>query len=126
MAIEPLPGITERNPPCPAIKQGNTKFFFERRDSLTHGRLCDTQVGRGGGKAPTLRNQSERRKVWKLLEVRGSRGFDHVQNALEYDATRATYPGRRGWSVGSVMVVVHPPERGISLNRSGLCECRSQ
>jgi hypothetical protein len=64
--------------------------------------------------------------VRKLLEVRGSRSFDHEQNALEYDTTRATYPGRGGWSVGSVMVVVHPPERGISLNRSGLCECRSQ
>ena len=45
IAIEPLPGIAEGNPPGPAIEQRDAKLFFEHRDSLAHGRLCDAQVG---------------------------------------------------------------------------------
>ena len=108
--IEPLAGITERNPSGPATEKRDAKLFFEHCDSLAYGRLCDAQVGRGGGEAAALRDRGERCEMQKLCKIRASPGFDHEQILSGYDATRATYPGRGGWSVELVVVNVNPPK----------------
>ena len=62
-----------RDSPGPTVEQRDAKLFFQGGDSLTHGRLGDAQVGRGGREAPQLGRLDERAEMREFVRAQ----FDH-------------------------------------------------